>query len=147
MRRVFLDATCWVAAAGRPQGGSAKILMLAREGRLVIVTTQLVLQEAERNIWEAFGAEAMERFYRDVADLELEIIAAPPPDEEAQWQSVTAAKDCHVLAAVFNAGADVLVTFDRKHLLTDAVATQFPIPAMDTKQFFTALVADDSETD
>jgi predicted nucleic acid-binding protein len=111
------------------------------------VTTQLVLQEAERNIWEAFGAEAMERFYRDVADLELEIIAAPPPDEEAQWQSVTAAKDCHVLAAVFNAGADVLVTFDRKHLLTDAVATQFPIPALDTKQFFTALVADDSETD
>jgi predicted nucleic acid-binding protein len=55
MRRVFLDATCWVAAAGRPEGGSAKILLLAREGRLVIVTTQFVLQESERNIWEAFG--------------------------------------------------------------------------------------------
>jgi hypothetical protein len=50
MRRVFLDATCWVAAAGRPEGGSAKILLLAREGRLVIVTTQFVHQERGRSI-------------------------------------------------------------------------------------------------
>jgi hypothetical protein len=30
MKRVFLDATCWVAAAGSPDGGSALILKLAR---------------------------------------------------------------------------------------------------------------------
>jgi predicted nucleic acid-binding protein len=143
MKRVFLDATCWVAAAGRPQGGSAKILTLARLGKLKIVTTQRVLQEAERNIRDAFGAEELERFYREVADLDLEIIDDSTLEEEARWQSVTAAKDCHVLAAVFKAGADVLVTLDRKHLLTEVVAAQSPIPVMDTKQFFTALAAGD----
>lgn len=134
MKRVFPDATCWVAAAGSPSGGSAQILKLGRLGRLVIVTSQRVLQEAEKNIREAFGAEGLGRFYQDVADLELEIVTEPTPEDEAQWQEITAAKDCHVLAAVFKAGADVLVTLDRRHLLTETVEDHFPIPVMDTNK-------------
>ena len=56
--RVFLDATCWVAAAGKSTGGSAEILRLAREGRLRIVATPMVLEEAEDNIRENLGEEA-----------------------------------------------------------------------------------------
>jgi predicted nucleic acid-binding protein len=143
MKRVFLDATCWMAAAGSPTGGSAEILKLGRLGRLLIVATQRVLREAEKNIGEEWGAEGLERFHRDVADLDLELIDEPTAEDEARWQAVTVPKDCHVLAGAYKAGADVLVTLDRKHLLTETVAVQFPLPVMDTRQFFAALKSED----
>jgi predicted nucleic acid-binding protein len=143
MKRVFLDATCWMAAAGSPTGGSAEILKLGRLGRLGIVATQRVLREAEKNIGEEWGAEGLERFHRDVADLDLELIDEPTSAEEARWQTVTVPKDCHVLAGACKAGVDMLVTLDRKHLLTERVAAQFPLPVMDTRQFFAALTSED----
>jgi predicted nucleic acid-binding protein len=136
MKRAFLDATCWVAAAGSPNGGSAQILKLGRLGKLVILATPLVLQEAEENIRDHWGAEGLDRFYQDVADLDLEMIEPTTADEEAQWTALTAAKDLHVLAAAFKASADVLITLDRRHLLTDAVARGFPILVQDTRSFF-----------
>ena len=146
MKSVFLDATCWMAAAGNPHGGSAEILKLGRMGTLVIFVTQRVLKEAEKNIREAWGWEELERFHREVSDQELLLIEDPTEQEEAQWQAVTAPKDCHVLAAAFKARVDVMVTLDRKHLLTEAVSTHFPIPVMHTTEFFTALRAE-LETD
>jgi predicted nucleic acid-binding protein len=138
MKRVFLDATCWMAAAGSPNGGSAQILKLARQGRLRLLATARVLQEAEENIQEAWGGEELGRFYRDVADLELELIEPTTPDEEATWQPLTADKDLHVLAGAFKGRADVRVTLDRRHLLTPAVAAGFPLPVQDTRRFFEA---------
>lgn len=143
MKRVFPDATCWVAAAGNPKGGSAEILKLGRLGKLVIITTQRVLKEAEKNISANWGADELECFYRDVADLDLEFVDDPSAAEEARWQGITVDKDCHVLASAYKAGADVLVTLDRKHLLTATVVSQFPLPVVDTKQFFAALTSED----
>jgi len=45
--RVFLDASCWIAAAGSPTGGSAMILKLARAGHLKVVATKEILWEPE----------------------------------------------------------------------------------------------------
>lgn len=64
MKSVFLDATCWVAAAGSPGGGSAEILKLGRFGKLAIVATQRVLREAEKSIREKCGWEELKRFHR-----------------------------------------------------------------------------------
>lgn len=55
MKRVFLDATCWVAAAGSETGGSSAILLLAQAFLLVLVTSRAVLQEAEQNIQNKMG--------------------------------------------------------------------------------------------
>jgi predicted nucleic acid-binding protein len=46
-------------------------------------------------------------------------------------------KDRHVLAAALKAKVDVLVTLDCKHLLTEVVRVNFPIPVQDTKEFLT----------
>jgi predicted nucleic acid-binding protein len=132
---VFLDATCWVAAAGNPNGGSAEILKLARAGDFRLVTTAAVLIEAERNILKKMTAEAMSRFLAEMADPAFTLVAAASPDEEARWTDLVAEKDAHVLAGTLKAGADVLVTLDRKHILTDAVRDGFPIRVSDTREF------------
>jgi hypothetical protein len=61
-------------------------------------------------------------------------------DEDlVRWASVTAEKDCHVLAAALAAGVDVLVTLDKKHLLTEAVRSAFPIPVRTPGEFLQSL--------
>ena len=136
MIRVFLDATCWVAAALKPTGGSAKILMLARTGRLALVATQRVLQEAERNLARDYGGEKLERFNRDQMDADVEVVDEVTDEEEARWQGLTVEKDRHVLAGAVKGRAEVVVSLDQKHLLTERVIREFPVPVRSTQGFF-----------
>jgi putative PIN family toxin of toxin-antitoxin system len=137
--RVFLDASCWVAAAGSPNGGSALILKLAQAGHLQVVATRKVLQEAERNIRDKLGKEALLRYYQALGSLEIELVDPITPEEEAQWTSLVAEKDRHVLAGAYKARADVLVSLDRRHILTERVQERFPIPVRDTGSFLEKL--------
>jgi putative PIN family toxin of toxin-antitoxin system len=141
VKRVLLDATCWVAAAGSPAGGSAAIILLAQAFLLVLVTSRSVLQEAERNIRNKMGDAALERFYLLLDTTEIEISEQTTAEEEQIWAAFTADKDRHVLAAALKAKADVLVTLDRKHVLTEDVRANFPIPVQDTKEFLTQFQA------
>lgn len=136
MIRVFLDATCWMAAAIKPTGGSARILQLARTGRLVLVSTQRVLQEVQRNLARDYGGEELERFNRDLMDADVEVVEEVTAEEEARWQDLTVEKDRHVLAGALKGRADVLVSLDKKHILTERVTTGFPVPVRSTQGFF-----------
>ncbi|NSW83152.1 MAG: PIN domain-containing protein [Syntrophothermus sp.] len=132
---IFLDASCWVAAAGSPTGGSALILKLARRGYLQIMATKRILLEAERNINSKMGEEALLHYYQELGATEVELIDPPTAEEEARWRYLVAEKDCHVLAGAFKAYADVLVSLDRRHILTEKVEREFPITVMDTNDF------------
>jgi predicted nucleic acid-binding protein len=136
MTRVFLDASCWVAAAGSPSGGSEVILKLAQTVCLQVVVTQQVLLEAEHNIKNKLNEEALLRYYQKLGTLELEVIPPTTPAEESQWNALVAPKDCHVLAAAYKANVDVLVSLDKKHIVNEQVKQGFPIHVADTKEFF-----------
>ncbi|MEW5931994.1 MAG: PIN domain-containing protein [Bacillota bacterium] len=142
--RVFLDASCWVAAAGSPTGGSTLILRLAQAGRVQVVATRRVLQEAEHNIRTKMEEEALLRYYRLLGSVELELIPPVTPEEEARWSGLAAPKDAHVLAGAAKANADVLVSLDRRHILTERVRKGFPIPVQDTREFLRG-VAEEAE--
>ncbi len=58
------------------------------------------------------------RFYQTIADLNLILEALPTPEEIVTCEPVVGEKDAHVLAAALKSGADILLTLDRKHLLT-----------------------------
>jgi predicted nucleic acid-binding protein len=137
--RVFLDATCWVAAAASPSGGSAEILRLAQAGSLRIITTPLVLAEAERNIRAKLPPEAMSRFLVDVLQTGIEVGSTPVQTDLDRWLHLVAEKDAHVLAGAYMTRADVLVTLDRRHILTSAVREGYPIAVQDTHEFFATL--------
>jgi predicted nucleic acid-binding protein len=126
-----------MAAAGSEAGGSSAIISLAQAFLLVLVVSQAVLQEAERNIRAKMGRQALQRFHSLLAATEIEMGEPTTVEEEDQWAQYTAGKDRHVLAAALKEKADVLVTLDRKHLLTEVVRANFPIPVQDTKEFLT----------
>jgi len=138
LKRVFLDATCWIAAAGSELGGSSAIILLAEALLIVLITSQAVLQESERNIRAKMGSLTLQRFHFLLATTEIEVCEETTEAEEEQWTALTVKKDRHVLAAAIRGKADVLVTLDRKHILTDAVRAGFPIPVQDTREFLTA---------
>ncbi len=138
MKRIFLDATCWIAAAGSETGGSSAIVSLAQGLLIVLVASRAVLQEAERNIQAKMEAKALTGFYFLLANTEIDICEETTFTEEEQWADLIVEKDRHVLAAAFKTKADVLVTLDRKHVLTENVRVKFPIPVQDTKEFLTA---------
>lgn len=133
--RVFLDASCWIAAAGSSQGGSAFIIRLAQARQLKIVATRRVLREAERNITEKMSREALLRYYRLLGETDIEIGGPPTVEEENQWRDIVADKDLHVLSGSYKAGAEVLVSLDRRHIVTERVKRAFPVGVCDTKEF------------
>jgi hypothetical protein len=59
---LFFDASCLIAAAGSPSGGSGFLLSLCGRGYLQAVVSQPVLIEAQRNIQNKIGADAVKRF-------------------------------------------------------------------------------------
>ena len=119
--KLFIDASVFIAAAGSPKGGSSFVLELCKRGRFRAVCTKLVLLEAERNIHRKLGAEALLRFYQGLAELDPTLEAFPTPEEIASCEPIVGEKDAHVLAAALKSGADVLLTLDRKHFMTEKV--------------------------
>lgn len=119
--RLFLDASVLIAAAGSETGASALTLALCREGHATALTSRLILLEAERNIRAKLGAEALLRFYRGIAALDLVAVDPPTPQEITIQQRIIDPQDAHVLAAALKGDPDVLLTLDRKHFMTPAV--------------------------
>jgi predicted nucleic acid-binding protein len=115
------------------------ILLLARQGRLRIVASPEIMLESEGNAGKAFGGQAAFLVREMFRENWVEQAPSPMDEELVRWASVTAEKDCHVLAAALAAGVDVLVTLDKKHLLTDAVRSAFPIPVRTPGEFLQAL--------
>jgi predicted nucleic acid-binding protein len=119
--KLFIDACVFIAASGSPQGGSSFILELCKRGRFRAVCTRLVLLEAERNIHRKLGTEALLRFYQGLAELDPTLEALPSPGELAACEAIVGGKDAHVLAMALKSGADVLLTLDQRHFMTEKV--------------------------
>jgi len=134
--RVFLDASCWIAACLNPAGGSARILGAAQEGKIQILTTPDVLEEVRRNIEKKLTEEAMIQFQLFRRMCKPLVLPNPPEEDKQEWSSLTREKDLHVLAGAIRGEADVLVTLDRNDLLNQKVRDFFPIPIRHTTEFF-----------
>ncbi len=59
---LFFDASCLIAAAGSPNGGSGFLLSLCALGLLRAAVSQLVLVEAERHVFADLGPQALENY-------------------------------------------------------------------------------------
>ena len=114
---VFLDASALFAAVFSSTGGARLILRLAESDVLELVISSQVLVEAEgalrRKAPEALGHMAL---LLDRA--RCQVIANPTLEEVKAWESVLPyLPDAAVLSAAVSAGADYLVTLDRRHFI------------------------------
>jgi predicted nucleic acid-binding protein len=138
--KLFIDASVFVAAAASPAGGSAAVLELGRRGRVRLLTSRLVLVEAERNTRQKLPTEALLGFYQYIGTLPIKITASVTEAEIARAARIVAEKDAHVLAAATKSRADVLLTLDRRHLLTPAAQSYSPVLIQTPGGFLQAFV-------
>lgn len=111
--RAFLDANVLFSASLFASGNALRLIEVGRAGGCELVASPTALREAERNLARK-APQALDRF----AGLRTAVAVVPdaPPDlllwAEAQGLP---AKDALILAAAVQAGADLLVTGDRRH--------------------------------
>ena len=144
--RILLDTTCWYPATFSEDGGSRRILKEAEEKGFTIVLSETIFQEAWKNIFED-DPEKVEVFLDLVLTSPIDFLDSLTVDDLDKWRKITVLKDLHVLAAAFVGNADVLITFDRDHLLTQDVKRGFPIPVMETKEFWQVWYPRQSKTE
>ena len=115
MMRVFLDASVLFAAAYSATGASREIIRRAIRGQIECVVSDLVLEEARRNL----GAKAPEALpsleaFRQSTAFET---VRPRRKEIEKAMEYTAGKDAPVVAAARKANVDYLLSLDRRHLV------------------------------
>jgi len=116
--------------------GSSLILEVCRGIRFSAVTTRKILLEAQRNIRKKLSSEAILRFYKEIANLNPEIIKPPAKERLSQYDDIIALKDQHVLASALEGKATFLITLDQKHFQTEAMRqANLPITIMTPKEF------------
>ena len=131
---LFFDASCLIAAAGSPSGGSGFLLYLCASGKLRGAVSQAVLLEAERNIRNKLPAQASVNFEQTL--LTVPLIMAPIPEvstqDKARW-GVTD-KDQHVVSAALAIACPYIITLDRG--LADQInQAELPVQALSPGNF------------
>jgi predicted nucleic acid-binding protein len=111
---IFFDASCLIAAAGSPLGGSGFLLSLCAHGWIKGVVSHLVLQEAEHNIETKLGERALSRYHSLLKLVPFLVAPIPPISRQPSWLQRVNAKDVHVVAAVSAVAAPYLLTLDRQ---------------------------------
>ncbi len=114
--RIFLDASALFAAAYSPTGAARELVRLGREGSVTLVTNQIAIEEAERNLTRK-APEGVAIIRTSLAALPIEVLATPSPREIQTLLPLVVAKDAPILAGALACGADYLATFDRQHLI------------------------------
>lgn len=115
MTRVFLDSSVLFSAAYSIHGHAHDLIVMAIREELTIVTSRLVLTETRRNLAES-AAEKLPTLDRIVANIPFGFVRPTKREVRAATKYV-ALKDAPIVAAARKAKAELLVTFDEKHLL------------------------------
>ena len=136
---LFFDAACLIAAAGSPTGGSSFLLSVCSRGFLSAVVSQPVLLEAERNIIDHFGPEAITRYERILATVQIRLVSTPIRSRIQLYESIAGEKDAHVVAAAILAEADYLITLD-KRLAAQVNQAELPMRALSPGEFIKTIL-------
>ena len=126
---LFFDASCLIAAAGSPTGGSGFLLSLCARRLLRAVTSHMVLLEAERNIQAKQGPRALGRYHALLLDVPFTIVAVPAVSPNTGWVQQVNAKDAYVVAAMLAGRTRYLVTLDLR-LIDEVNRAELPALAL-----------------
>ncbi|PIU28241.1 MAG: hypothetical protein COT09_05615 [Candidatus Hydromicrobium americanum] len=76
------------------------------------------------------------RFYKEIANLNPEIIGSPAKESLSQYDDIISLKDRHVLESALESKAAFLITLDQKHFQTEVIRqANMPITIMTPKEF------------
>ena len=135
LTRLFFDASCLIAAAGSPNGGSGFLLSVCARGFLKAVVSQPVLLEAERNIMEKLP-RAVARYQELLISGVFEVVPVPDTLQRRVYRGLINEKDEHVLAAAVGTRAPFLITLDQP-LIAEVARASLSLQACTPGTFIT----------
>lgn len=115
MWRIFVDASVFFSACYSQTGASYEIFRLALQGAAQLITSDYIVQEIQRNLSRK-SPDDLPRFKVFLGIIGFEY-ANPSAEEVLKSAEFTELKDAPVVAAALSAGADFLVSLDRRHLV------------------------------
>ena len=122
MIRAFIDSSLFFAASLSSHGASNEILQAAVRGNVLLVISNLVREETERNLRDTVPhVLAAFHAFLDAVPFEL---SNPTAQEVAEAAGYTFLKDAPIVAAAKKANVDYLASLDRKHLVGVPEVTQ-----------------------
>ena len=115
--KVFLDASCLMAALGSSKGGSHKLLEIMRESKHILYTSEIAIEETKRHIDRVRSTKGklaiMVRRYK------VEVLDAPNiNDVEKCYKLVIDKEDAYLIASSYVCDCHYLVSLDKRHVLT-----------------------------
>ncbi len=133
-KKVFIDASVFIAASGSKSGGSFLVLEVCKGIYYNAISTRRILTEAQTNIRKKMPTEALIAFYKIIADLNPVIVEIP--EDLNPYNDIISLKDRHVLASAIYCDATFLITLDRKHFQTEVIKNaNFDLNIMTPKEF------------
>lgn len=113
---VFVDSSVLFAAAYSTIGSAHDLVLAAIRGHVVLVLSEYVLAETERNLLQS-APRAHPAFVRFQASLPYQM-SHPSPPLVIETMRVVVAKDAPIIAAARAAEIGLVATCDRKDLLS-----------------------------
>lgn len=113
MLKVFVDSSVLLTAVVSQTGAGREIVLKGLEDQLELSFSGYVFKEVERNLWKK-RPDVIDLFRHFISLFEN--VVNPPEALIQQIVSIIEPKDAPIVAAALTAGADYIVSYDRKHL-------------------------------
>lgn len=133
---VFLDSSVVLSGLASTDGGSGKILYAGGKNKLKLVATKLVIKEVIGHL-DKLGI-APDKLTKLLDGNTINVINSPIPEAINKFtKAASDINDAHILAGAVLAKADILISLDKKHILSrNAVKILKPIQVLSPKQFW-----------
>ncbi len=132
--KVFLDTSALIAGIASIKGAAREILRLAEINMIDIVVSRQVIIEADRNI-ESKLNDMLADYREYMKILSPELVNDPSPKEIKKYASLINKDDAPILAAADLSRTDYLVTWDKKHFISDRVKNKVRVRVVTPGEF------------
>jgi predicted nucleic acid-binding protein len=114
IRRIFIDSSVLFIAANSARGHSRDLVLISATGKLTLVLSEFVLEETRRNLVLTLpGTTVLERIIRE-ARIEIVSVTRQQVLDAMKW---IIPKDAPIIAVAKASKVDMLVSFDKKHII------------------------------
>ncbi|MBI2620774.1 putative toxin-antitoxin system toxin component, PIN family [candidate division WWE3 bacterium] len=136
---VFLDASVILSGLASPTGGSGKVLEAAKQQKLKLLTTPLVVEEVTRHLDKL--KITPDKLHHLLSSKTVRLLTNPNEETIEKFSRFCwDTDDAHVLAGAAISGADVLLSLDKKHILTTSIIKILrPMAVKSPKSFWKGL--------
>lgn len=133
---VFLDTSVVLSGLISSTGGSGKLLKAGSQKKIKLVVTEKFVHEIVNQLRKVHVQH--KTFEHVLSSRTIRIISTPSEEKIVKFMPIIEdPDDAHVLAGAVSAGADTLVSLDKKHMLTPRVRGALkPIRVLSPQEFW-----------